>query len=96
MAQSVYTDTIRVIKQSITYDLVPAEEGGYVVTVVDDPSCSTEGDTLDEAIANAEDALAGSLLVDRESGFPIPKAQEAFLQRHEQHTDEQDQGPTSR
>ncbi len=26
-------DTIRIIKDAVTYDLLPAEEGGYVVTV---------------------------------------------------------------
>ncbi|HUG69823.1 MAG TPA: type II toxin-antitoxin system HicB family antitoxin [Pirellulaceae bacterium] len=36
--------------------LVPAEEGGYVVTSPLDPELITEGDSLDEAFANARDA----------------------------------------
>jgi predicted RNase H-like HicB family nuclease len=46
-------------KQSYTYSVVltPAEEGGYVVTVPSLPGCITEGDTLDEALANAEECI---------------------------------------
>lgn len=33
------------------------EEGGYVVTVPGLPGCVTEGDTLDEALDNARDAI---------------------------------------
>ncbi len=37
----------------------PAEEGGYVVTVPKLPGLVTEGDTLEEAIAMAKDAIKG-------------------------------------
>ena len=72
--QPQFANTIQVIKQSITYELIPAEEGGYVVTVLDYPSCSTQGETIDEALSNAEDALLACLLVDKEQGFTIPQA----------------------
>lgn len=78
MESSVYADTIRVIKDSITYDLAPAEEGGYVITVMDYPSCATQGESIDEALANAEDALYGCLLVDEEAGFTIPPFVESY------------------
>lgn len=35
----------------------PAEEGGYVVTFPDFPGCVTEGDTFEEARANAVEVL---------------------------------------
>ena len=40
---------------NLTPDLA---EGGYTVTVPALPGCITEGDTLDEAIANAREAIA--------------------------------------
>src|SRR3954467_8409342 len=88
-------DTIRIIKDAITYDLLPAEEGGYVVTVTDYPSCLSEGNTIDEALANAEDALFGCLLVDKEAGFDLPETLKTFLHRIGERTDEQDQSPTT-
>jgi predicted RNase H-like HicB family nuclease len=35
----------------------PEEEGGYHVYAPDLPGLHTQGDTLDEAVANAEEAL---------------------------------------
>jgi antitoxin HicB len=86
-------DTIRIIKDTVTYDLLPAEEGGYIVTVTDYPSCLSEGETIDEALANAEDALYGCLLVDQEAGFALPEHLETFLHRLSERIDEQDQSP---
>lgn len=40
--------------------LEPAEEGGYVVHVLD-PECWTQGDTLEEALEMARDAIEGVL-----------------------------------
>jgi antitoxin HicB len=36
----------------------PQDEGGYHVYAPDLPGLHTEGDTLDEAMANAQEALA--------------------------------------
>jgi antitoxin HicB len=51
-----------------------AAEGGYVVEFIDIPSCITEGDTLEEAKANAKDALSGvlSCLDSRKVTIPEP------------------------
>jgi len=38
-----------------------AIEGGYVVEFVDVPSCVTEGDTLEEAMAMAKEAISAML-----------------------------------
>ena len=42
-----------------TYTVVlePAEEGGFVVTVPALPEVGTQGDTYDEAMANAREAI---------------------------------------
>jgi predicted RNase H-like HicB family nuclease len=89
------TDTIRILKDAVTYELMLEEEGGYVVTVIDYPSCLSQGETLDEALANAEDALYGCLLVDQEAGFDLPEHLETFLHRIGERTDEQNQSPTA-
>lgn len=41
----------------------PAEEGGYWAEVPALPGCITEGDTIDEVMANLQDAIAGWLEV---------------------------------
>jgi len=40
-----------------------AEEGGYWAEVPALPGCITEGDTMEEVIANLQDAIAGWLEV---------------------------------
>ena len=49
-----------------------AEEGGYVVTVPSLPGCVTEGDTLEEAVVMAKDAIAGYIGSLKKHGEPIP------------------------
>ncbi|PZV18557.1 MAG: type II toxin-antitoxin system HicB family antitoxin [Leptolyngbya sp.] len=41
----------------------PAEEGGYWAEVPALPGCITEGDTMEEVVANLKDAIAGWLNV---------------------------------
>ena len=48
------------------------ELGGYTVSVPSLPGCITEGDTLDEAIANVKEAIAGYLETLRDLDKPIP------------------------
>lgn len=52
--------------------LVPERSGGWAVLFPDLPGCASQGETLDEAIAMASDALAGHLAVARDYGDPIP------------------------
>lgn len=40
----------------MTLNLEPAEEGGYIVTSPHDPELITEGETLEDAFHNANDA----------------------------------------
>lgn len=55
----------------IEFVFEPQDEGGYHVYAPDHPGLHTQGDTLDEAIANAEEAL--QLFVEglRGEGRPI-------------------------
>jgi len=43
--------------------IYPAEEGGYWAEVPALPGCITEGDTMEEVVANLKDAIAGWLEV---------------------------------
>jgi len=59
----------------VTYTLhiEPAEEGGYIAYLPALPGCQTQGETLDEVIAMAKDAVAGylELLQDEGKSFPV-------------------------
>ncbi|GAC1393388.1 MAG: hypothetical protein NVS4B11_28940 [Ktedonobacteraceae bacterium] len=52
------------------------DEGGYTVTVPSLPGCITQGDTLEEAIAMAKDAIRLHLEVLAADGEPIPEERE--------------------
>ena len=53
------------------------EAGGYTVTVPLLPGCITEGDTLDEALENARDAIRLYLEDLQASGEAIPEERSA-------------------
>ena len=48
------------------------EEGGYSVEVPALPGCATQGETLDEAIAHAREAIALHVAVLQEHRDPVP------------------------
>jgi predicted RNase H-like HicB family nuclease len=58
----------------------PAEEGGYVVKCPALPGLVTEGDTLEQARAMAEDAIRGYLESLRKDGLPVPEDKKLTLQ----------------
>lgn len=49
------------------------EEGGYSVTVPALPRCATQGETVEEAIAMARDAIQLYIESLRAAGEPIPE-----------------------
>jgi predicted RNase H-like HicB family nuclease len=53
-------------------DLEKNEDGGHTVSEPSLPGCITEGATWDEAIANAQEAIAGYLEALKDLGKPIP------------------------
>ncbi len=55
-----------------------AEEGGYIAYFPSLPGCITEGDSLEEVIAMAKDALAGYLETRKDLGWPIPKEKKSI------------------
>jgi len=50
----------------------PAEEGGFVVTCPALPGLVTEGDTLEEARAMAQDAIRGYIESLQRDHLPVP------------------------
>src|SRR5258708_37827041 len=53
--------------------LSKAEGGGYLVEYQDIHGCMSDGETIEEAIANGREALRDCMEVFRESGRKIPK-----------------------
>jgi predicted RNase H-like HicB family nuclease len=58
----------------VTYTVVltPSSVGGWVVEVPALPGCLTEGDTVDEALAMAQDAIDCYLSIILEDGKALP------------------------
>ncbi len=52
--------------------LDPQPEGGYTVTSPLLPELITEGDTVSEALANAEDAFAAVVEIYEDTNRPLP------------------------
>lgn len=52
--------------------LEPQPEGGYTVTSPLLPELVTEGDSLDDALANVKDALAAVIEAYQDLGRPLP------------------------
>jgi len=55
--------------------LSPEPEGGFSVFVPDLPSVATQGDTRDEALAMAKEAIEGYLEVMEEEGWEVPRVE---------------------
>jgi antitoxin HicB len=58
--------------RTYTIHVEPADEGGFVVTVPALQGCVTEGDTYEQAIANAREAIEGFVEALAKAGQPIP------------------------
>ena len=57
---------------SFSIILEPQEEGGFTVLVPALPEVVTEGDTEQQALANAEEAIRAILAYRRDHGIAIP------------------------
>ena len=63
---------IKPVELKFTIQIERNEEGSYTVTVPSLPGCITEGDTWEEAIANAREAIAGYIEALKALGKAIP------------------------
>jgi antitoxin HicB len=64
---------IQVGDYSFTVLIEPNDPDGYLVTCPALPGVITQGDTLDEALAMAKDAIEGYLISLLKHGEPIPE-----------------------
>jgi antitoxin HicB len=62
-----------ILKQAYSRVLRPAEEGGYTAEILEFPGCVTQGETLEEAYANLEDAARGWVEAVIELGQNVPE-----------------------
>lgn len=59
---------------ALNLEPIPAVDGGgWLVTWPDLPDCFSSGDTIEEAVANANDAATSYLEILEETGRSIPK-----------------------
>lgn len=59
------------LRYTVVLDPDP-DAGGYTVTVPALPGCITQGDTMEDAIANAREAIAAHVGGYAKEGEPIP------------------------
>jgi predicted RNase H-like HicB family nuclease len=52
------------------------EEGGFIVSAPSLPGCHSQGETLDEAVKNINDAIAAYVEVLKKHKRPIPREME--------------------
>jgi predicted RNase H-like HicB family nuclease len=52
------------------------EDGGYIVSCPSLPGCYSQGETIEEALSNIEDAIKGYIESLRKHDRPIPKEME--------------------
>ncbi len=57
--------------------LIDGEPGAYGVVFPDAPGCHAMGDTIEEALLNAREALGDWIAHSRANGFEIPKPRTA-------------------
>jgi antitoxin HicB len=67
--------------RQFTINLHPQPEGGFTVLVPALPEVVTEGDTREEAIANAREAIEAVLEIYLEDGREIPRDVETQIER---------------
>ena len=61
--------------------LEPDPEGGYVVVVPAFPGCYTQGETVEEALENAKDAIRLTIEDLRERGERVPDPEAEIVRR---------------
>ena len=72
------SNTIKFEDYAVNIAPIPEDEGGgYMVTMPDLPGCLADGETIDEAIHEAQDAFSAWVMAEQEDSGqfvqPIPK-----------------------
>jgi len=71
-------------KYTYTARIEEAEEGGYIAHFPSLPGCITQGETIEEVIAMAKDAMAGWLSTSKELGWTIPSEKKSLKKRQKE------------
>jgi len=61
------------MKMPYRMEILPDEEGGYVVSFPELKGCLTSGENIEMAVANAEEAKREWLMAAIEDNYPIPE-----------------------
>ncbi|MCK1430880.1 type II toxin-antitoxin system HicB family antitoxin [Bradyrhizobium sp. 87] len=65
---------MRTTDYAVTIQALPAADGGgFMAYVLDLPGCTSDGETPQEALANAQDAIVSWIEAAHEMGRPIPE-----------------------
>lgn len=69
-------DLDRYLRLRYPMEVVQAEEGGYFAHIPDLPGCMAQGETIEEAVKNLEDAKRAWIEVRLEDGLEVPAPHE--------------------
>jgi antitoxin HicB len=58
------------------------EGGGYLIEFPDPPGCMSDGETIEEALANGAEAKRDWIAAMREAGRPIPAPSDAAVETY--------------
>lgn len=75
------TDRYKLLTTNVYFNVIyePDEEGGYIVFAPVLPGCHSQGDTLEEARKNIQEAVEVYLLSLKDSKEDIPKEDKSFV-----------------
>ena len=68
-------DIVHLAYPALLRELTEDEGGGFVLEFPDLPGCVADGDTVEEAIANAQDAIAEWIDAAKALGRSVPEPQ---------------------
>jgi antitoxin HicB len=80
-ARATFGTTVMPESFSFSVVLEPQEDGGFTVLVPALPEVVTEGDTEEEALANAREAIRAILSYRRDHGIAIPADAQPEIRR---------------
>ena len=85
---------MRKLEYPFKMSILPPEEGsGYLIEFPDLPGCISDGETIDEAIANGKDALLCWIETAEQHGDQVPQPSQLSESRTEQEENPSDVDP---
>lgn len=72
LSEASFQELLRQHMEEYTVIIYPAEEGGYWAKVPSLPGCYSQGETIDDTLANVKEAIESHIIALREEGHDIP------------------------